>query len=227
MGQAAIQPMTSMTAAGKLLALAWAVHLAAGIAAQSRPGVTFDDERPGSAPGGFVFVAMRQAAPGTWLVRKTGANGFLVHEAGPARDGPEGYAIGLAPGDRMRDVLVSVRVRLAGGSLVGGLVWRYQDEHNHYQILLDLGRRELAMYRVVAGNRIRIEREDDLELDPDAWHTLKIVHEQSEIRVSLGGIRVFEENDRTFGAGRAGVVAGGSSDVWFDDVRIEPERRER
>jgi hypothetical protein len=127
----------------------------------------------------------------------------------------------------LRDLQVSVRVRLAGGSLVGGLVWRYQDEHNHYQILLDLTRRELAMYRVVAGNRIRVEREDGLELDPAAWHTLKIVHEQSEIRVSLGGIRVFEENDRTFGAGRAGVVAGGIADVWFDDLRIEAERRGR
>ena len=219
--------MKSMTAAGKLLALAWAVSLAVEIAAQGRPGLTFDDDRPGVAPAGFSFVAMRQPTPGTWLVRKAGTNGYLIHEPGPARDATEGYAIGLAPGDPMRDVIVSVRLRLAGGSLVGGLVWRYQDEHNHYQILLDLGRRELAMYRVVAGNRIRVEREDDLELDSSAWHTLKVVHEQSEVRVSLGGIRVFEEGDRTFGMGRAGVVSGGSSDVWFDDLRIEPERRGR
>jgi hypothetical protein len=118
-------------------------------------------------------------------------------------------------------------MRLAGGSLVGGLVWRYQDEHNHYQMLLDLVRRELAMYRVVAGNRIKVEREDDLELDPAAWHTLKIVHDQSQVRVSLGGIRVFEDQDRTFRTGRAGVIAGGIADVWFDDLRIEPERDRR
>jgi hypothetical protein len=218
--------MMTSKAAGTLLALVWAVGLGVEIAAQARPVLTFDDEKGGAAPAGFTFVAMRQQAPGTWLVRRTGANGYLLHEPG-SRDSSEGYSIGLAPGDPLRDLQVSVRVRLAGGSLVGGLVWRYQDEHNHYQILLDLTRRELAMYRVVAGNRIRVEREDGLELDPAAWHTLKIVHEQSEIRVSLGGIRVFEENDRTFGAGRAGVVAGGIADVWFDDLRIEAERRGR
>jgi hypothetical protein len=215
-------------AAGKFLALAWIVSLVADQAAQTRPGFAFDDDRPGGVPPGFTFVAMRQPSAGSWLVRRTGANGYLTHEAGAGRDTPDGFAIALAPADPMRDVVVSVRMRLAGGSLAGGLVWRYQDEHNHYQILLDLGRRELAMYRVVAGNRIKVEREDDLELDPAAWHTLKIVHDQSEVRVSLGGIRVFEEQDRTFRIGRAGVIAGGAAEVWFDDLRIEPERdRER
>jgi hypothetical protein len=213
--------------AGKLLALAWVVSLAADMAAQTRSSLAFDDERPGTAPPGFTFVAMRQPAPGTWLVRRSGTNGYLAHEPGTARDAPDGFGFALVPGDPLRDASVSVRMRLAGGSLVGGLVWRYQDEHNHYQILLDLVRRELAMYRVVAGNRIRVEREDDLELDPAAWHTLKIVHEQSQVRVSLGGIRVFEEQDRTFRTGRAGVIAGGIADVWFDDLRIEPERERR
>jgi hypothetical protein len=176
-------------------------------------------------PAGFTFVAMRQPAPGSWLVRRTGANAYLTHEAGAGRDTPDGFAIALAPVDPLRNAVVSVRMRLAGGgSLVGGLVWRYQDEYNHYQILLDLGRRELAMYRVVAGNRIKVEREDDLELDPGAWHTLKIVHDQSEVRVSLGGIRVFQDEDRTFRTGRTGVIAGGTAEVWFDDLRIEPER---
>jgi hypothetical protein len=120
---------------------------------------------------------------------------------------------------------MSVRLRLTGGSLTGGLVWGYQDEHNHYEFLLDLQQRELALYRVVAGNRIKIERKDGLELDSAAWHTLKIVHDRAEIRASLGGIRVFEEDDRTFGSGRVGVMASGAADVWFDDLRIEPERR--
>ena len=79
---------------------------------------------------------------------------------------------------------------------MAGLVWKYQDPLNHYSAQLDLAKQELAMYRVVNGNRIRIEREDDLELDPDAWHSLKIFHERGEIRVYLGGIRVLSERDR-------------------------------
>ena len=216
--------MTNTLAAGTGLALACAVGLATALVAQPRSGLTFDDDRPGAAPAGFTFMAMRQPAAGSWLIRRSGVNGYLSHEPGSARDGADGFGIALAPGESMRDVIASVRLRLAGGSLVGGLVWRYQDEHNHYQVLLDLGRRELAMFRVVAGNRIKVEREDGLELDPAAWHTLKIVHEQSKVRVSLGGIRVFEDEDRTFRAGRAGVIAGGTAEVWFDDLRIEPER---
>jgi hypothetical protein len=215
--------MTTRMAAGRLLALACAAGATAAFAAQARLHLTFDEERAGSAPAGFTLAAMRQPAAGNWLVRRTGANGYLAHDAGPARDAPEGFALAIAPVAAMRDVVISVRLRLAGGSLAGGLVWRYQDEHNHYQILLDLAHRELAMYRVVAGNRIKVEREDGLELDA-AWHTLKIVHDRSEVRVSLGGIRVFEDDDRTFGAGRVGVIASGGADVWFDDLRVGPER---
>ena len=80
------------------------------------------------------------------------------------------------------------------------------------------------MYRVVNGNRIRLEREDDLELDPDAWHSLRVFQESGEIRVYLGGIRVFSERDRLPRArASVGIWAGGDSTVMFDDFRIEDE----
>ena len=89
-----------------------------------------------------------------------------------------------------------MRFKAIGGGRTAGLVWKYQDPMNHYSAQLDLAKQELAIYRVVNGNRIRLEREDDLELDPDAWHSLKIFQERGEIRVYLGGIRVFSERDR-------------------------------
>ena len=72
---------------------------------------------------------------------------------------------------------MSVRFKAIGGGRSAGVVWKYQDPMNHYSAQLDLARQELAMYRVVNGNRIRLEREDDLELDPDAWHSLKMFQE--------------------------------------------------
>ncbi len=52
----------------------------------------------------------------------------------------------------------------------------------------------------------------------------KIVHDESRIQVSLGGIRVFEERDRRYDRetppGRTGLVAAGNAEVWFDDLRI-------
>ena len=119
---------------------------------------------------------------------------------------------------------MSVRFKAIGGGRTAGLVWKYQDPLNHYSAQLDLAKQELAMYRVVNGNRIRLEREDDLELDPDAWHSLKIFQERGQIRVYLGGIRVLSERDRLPRASASvGLWTGGDSTVMFDDFRIEDE----
>jgi hypothetical protein len=125
----------------------------------------------------------------------------------------------------MRDLIVAVRIRLAGGARAGGVVWHYQNAENFNAVLLDLVRHEITAYRVVGGNRITFDSEDDLELDVDAWHTVKVTQEGSEVAVSLGGIRVFhdrERRDARLREGLAGVIATGHSEVSFDDLRIEP-----
>jgi hypothetical protein len=137
----------------------------------------------------------------------------------------------LAPNAVMRDVLVSVRLRGVGGHRAGGVVWRYLDPENYYAAILDLTRQEIAMYRVSRGNRVRLEDEEDLEVDAGAWHSLKVVHRDSETRVSLDGIPVFEErtnrDDRGGVPGRVGLIAGGDAEIWFDDLHAgsPPPRR--
>jgi hypothetical protein len=192
------------------------------LAAQPRGTVySFDADAPGKPPPGFVLAAFRQDQPGPWTIARVAAKGSLNHLAEPGR---AGWSLALAPGPPLQNVLLSVRLRLAGGARAGGIVWRYQDAENFDAVLLDLTRREIAAYRVVAGNRIKADVEDDLELDVDAWHTVKIVQDGSEIDVSLGGIHVLHDRDRRDSRpreGLTGVVAGGSSEVWFDDLRIE------
>ena len=183
---------------------------------------SFDVDKPGAPPAGFQLTPMRQESSGTWLIRRDGANGVAVHEGNPAHTG---FALAIADAPAFRDGSVSVRLRLAGGGRAGGVVWRYQDAENFHAAVLDLSDRSLSLFRIVRGNRVRIEDEDDLELDPAAWHTLKVVHDEAEVRISLGGIRVFENRERTFGAGRVGLLASGTSLVWFDDFQIRPESR--
>lgn len=199
--------------------------LVATPAASQRAPETFDSHAEGRLPEGFTLAAMRQAGPGTWRVGREGANRFLVHETDPAA---EGFAMAVVTDPALLDVVVSARLRLPGGARRGGLVWRYLDEGNYYAAELDLARGFIALIRVTRGNRIFLEGEDGLELDVNAWHTLKITHQGPNIAVSLGGIRVFRERDRRFSGdappGRAGVIATGASEVWFDDLLIEPER---
>ena len=200
----------------------------AAATASQRPVQTFDTDPSGQPPPGFTFAAMRQAAPGAFVVRRAGANGHVVHTADPAATG---FSIAIAPGDPLGDLMVSVRLRLSGGGRAGGVVWRYVDARNYYAAVLDLSRSELSLFRVVNGNMIEIEEENDLELDVNAWHVLKVVHEDEEVRVSLGGIRVFTDDERRHSRllpeGRAGLFAAGGSEVWFDDLRIVPDRKRR
>jgi hypothetical protein len=136
---------------------------------------------------------MRQSDAGRWLVQRAGADGHLVHRADPAAPG---FALAVATLMTPDDCAVSARVRFTGTTRVGGLVWRYRDDHNYHTLLLDLNRGELTVYRITAGNRIQLDSRDELELDPTAWHALKVVHVGNDIRVMLGGVRVFDEEDR-------------------------------
>ena len=183
---------------------------------------TFDDDKIGAPPAGFALAAGRDAAADGWTVKREGAARVLVHEGKPSP--VDGFAVAIFSGAQYQDVQVSVRFKATGGKRTAGLVWKYQDPMNHYSAHLDLIRQEVAVYRVANGNRIRLEREDDLELDPDAWHSLKIFQEKGLIRVYLGGIRVFDERDRAPRArASVGIWVGGDSTVMFDDFRIEDE----
>jgi hypothetical protein len=211
------------TAAFSLVAV-WLV--VGAVEPQAGTVFAFDQEKPGAPPAGFSFAAMRQPGPGTWEVRRSGTAGYLAHDAEAAAAG--GYALAVYNGRSWREAVLSVRLRLAGGRRAGGLVWNYVDHQNYYASVLDLSRAEIAMYRIAGGNRVRMELEDDLELDADAWHTMKVAHSSRGTRVSLGGIRVFDHDrrgpDRSV-VGRAGVIAAGDADVWYDDLRIEPDRK--
>lgn len=206
-----------------------AAGLAVGLSAmQGGKARTFDLETPQLPPAGFVFGAMRQPGSGRWLVDREGTNGVVTHVADPAA---QGYALALATEAVGADLDVSVRLRFTGPNRTAGLVWRAIDDQNFHALVLDLGANTLSVYRVASGNRIRLDLADDLELDPLAWHTLKVTHDDDEIRVSLGGIGVFRERDRRDRAPgqplRAGLLAGGTTDVRFDDLRIEPDRGRR
>jgi hypothetical protein len=96
-----------------------------------------------------------------------------------------------------------------------------QNAENYYLARLDLDRQDIGLYRVAGGNRTRIDGEDDLELDTTAWHTLRVVQEDENIRVYIGGIRVLRARDRTFvKPGAVGLWCTGDALAQFDDLRL-------
>ena len=196
-----------------------AVFLALTHVAGSNSVRTFNDDPVGSRPPGFVFASSRQAPSDHWIVERDGDNRFLTHTLGPS--GP-GFALAVLDGIQSKDLAISARLKFSGGNGEGGLVWRYQDAGNFYMARLDLHDQRMAIYRVVRGNRIRIEGKDELELDATAWHVLRARHENERIRVYLGGVKVFDVIDRTFRQpGSVGLWSAGESAISFDDFRVE------
>jgi hypothetical protein len=206
------------------LAASW-LMAGAAVGAQALLTRTFDTDKIGALPPGFTLASYRQSDPGRWLVRgPAAAQAHVVHLATP---GATGYAMALADASTVENQVASIRLRLAGGARSGGLVWRYRDVQNFYAAVLDLTEGDLSLFRVSSGDLIRLEFEDGLELDVNAWHTLKVTHDDEEISVSLGGIRVFEDSrrrNRTGGPGAVGLLATGDSEVWFDDLRVDRRR---
>ncbi len=202
----------------KVMCLAPLVLMAAAAAAPDTTR-TFETDPAGRAPAGFRLHVVRYSSAPRWLVRRDGTNGFLAHEGDAG--GQVGFAMAVLDTDHWRNLSLSARVRFAGGQRSGGIVWRVQDAENYYLARLDLDRQDIGLYRVVGGNRTRIEGEDDLELDTTAWHTLRIVQEGDNIRVYIGGIRVLRARDRTFGnPGGAGLWCTGDAIAQFDDLRL-------
>jgi hypothetical protein len=188
-------------------------------AAQQAAVRTFEEDVAGKPPNQFVFAVGRDAAPGGWLVQREADNHVLVHLGRPGS--ASGFAVAISTPEQYEDVEVAVRLRANGGSQTGGILWKYVDPMNHYAVQLNLRAQELAVYRVVKGNRVRIDRDDGLELDSSGWHTLRVVTDGDALRVYLGGIPVFRERDRTFrGGGAVGLWAAGDAIVAFDDYRV-------
>jgi hypothetical protein len=195
-------------------------YLTRAAAAQPEWVRTFEEDRDGLSPAGFVFSGTAQMRPDRWLVRRERENNVLAHLGEPGRG--RGIAFAVLPGPGPANLAIAARFKLVSGDGPAGFVWRCQDARNYYMVRLDLAEQEIGLYRVVSGNRIRIGREEDLELRQNDWHALKVAHTIDAIRVYLDGVKVFEVHDRTFrDAGAVGLWSAANSVMYFDDLSLD------
>lgn len=208
------------------LLLVWSVAaLVLGLASTPLLGqrltFAFDEDTLGGTPDGFFFAGARQASPGAWDVRGSSARRHLVHASDPTVT-MRGMSVAGVAFDVPQDVKVTARLRLTDGDRAGGLIWRYKDSGNFYFMSVFHEDHSAAIIRVTGGNRVQLDRVSDINLDPDAWHTVTVVHVGDEIRGAIDGIGILRARDRTLLDGsRAGVWSAGNTTGWFDDLVIE------
>src|SRR5690349_5040613 len=100
--------------------LSASLSVAAARLPQQPTVANFDEDKPGHPPQGFLLAAMRQPGSGQWLVHRQGSNSYLAHEADSTA---KGYSLAIHTVAAPIEVVASVRMRLAGGTKTGGLVW--------------------------------------------------------------------------------------------------------
>ena len=104
----------------------------------------------------------------------------------------------------------------------GGIVWRYKNSENYLLARLDPEEKNVRVYRVVDGNRVRFGGEQRKKLALNQWYTLRIEHRGSLVKVYLDDEMLFDERDRHFTkAGKVGLWTKGDAVVHFDDVRAQ------
>jgi hypothetical protein len=183
--------------------------------------VAFDGVPIGPPPSEFTFGTNRLHDPGVWEIRGTATARHLVHLPAIGVP-PRGLSIALPTRDIPKNVRIVARIRFAEGEQAGGVVWRYRDSNNFYAVAVDLILREVFLFRVSGGNRIRLDHSADATLDAAVWHQVGVSHVGDQIRVHVDGINVLSARDPfILEGGRAGVWSAGGSLTWFDDIRIE------
>jgi hypothetical protein len=201
------------------IATAALIVLAGAVVPAQRAAWTFDDTSAGRPPQGFVFADGQPGTPAAWQVARDGGNAVLAHAA----DARGGVAVAIAPGTPLDSASLSARLRFPEGPSVAGITWRHRDPQNYYSVALDLRAQSVRIYRVIAGNRTRLEDGDDLELDPAAWHTVKVEDSGGRMRVWIDGVPVVDGRDRSLPEpGAIGVWTNGEATAWFDDLQAEP-----
>lgn len=189
--------------------------------AAARVSFTFDELGIGAPPDGFFFAGARQAAAGTWEVRGAGTQRHLIHIADPSVT-MRGISVAGVSAPAPADLKATARIRLVDSDRAGGLIWRYKDSADFYFLSVFLRVREIALIRVTGGNRVTLDRVMNVDLDPEAWHTLSVMHVGNQIVGQVNGIPVVRGRDNTLAeGGRAGVWSAGNSTTWFDDIVIE------
>jgi hypothetical protein len=183
---------------------------------------SFEQDAVGAEPKGFEFASAKGTQAGRWAVEKDGENHVLAQR--DADESDDRFAMALVIDSKFKDLTLSVRGKPLDGRVdrAVGVVWRYKDENNYYVARSNILEKNVRLYRVVDGRRIRFAGKEKLEFKAGEWQTLKIEHKGYTIAVFLNGEKLFEAEDKTFpDAGKIGVWIKSDSITLFDDLNAE------
>ena len=210
--------MTTYTTTAVASCLLAAAAVAAGVVQRD-----FDSDPLGAPPPGFEFARTGNGAAGSWVVRLEkgrATNRVLVQESADSTD--YRFPLAVLMEGIYKDVTVSLRARpLAGQVDQGfGLVWRYRDSNNYYITRCNALEDNCTIYHVINGRR-RAFLNQNVKVQTNMWHTLKLEATGDHFVVWYDGNMVLDAKDETFkDAGKVGLWTKADSVIEFDDFSV-------
>jgi hypothetical protein len=138
------------------------------------------------------------------------------------------YPKALLKGHDYYDFEVSSRIYISSQNQdiqAGGLILRYRNLYSYYMLFLNTKDKRLTLTRAALRGFKPLKRENR-SIQPDRWYELKAVCYLDRIRAYLDGEPIFEVEDDTSTGGQVGLVTGGPSVVYFENLRVRSERIE-
>jgi len=171
---------------------------------------SFDDTPVGWLPKGWSVLA------GEWSVGKGQVFSQSAVNASPV------FNVALLNQKQWSDLDISVRVRAREGRIDqgGGVVWRARDAKNYYVARYNPLEDNYRVYFVEQGRRRQLASAD-VEVDHQAWHTVRVKMVGDHIQCFLDGKQELGVSDATFKEpGRVGLWTKADAVSDFDDLTV-------
>jgi hypothetical protein len=107
----------------------------------------------------------------------------------------------------------------------GGLVLRYRNLYSFYMLILNTKDKRITLTKATL-NGFKIVKRINYEFAPDRWYELKASCYLDQIKVSVDGQLILEATDKSSTGGKVGLVTAGTSQVYFEGLRVSEQRIE-
>ena len=188
--------------------------------------LSFETSAVGSVPDGWSVEATNQQGPlATWAVVEDPSapdGGKVLALTEPNHAVNATFNLCWAKDVRFSDGTIDVAFRPDGGFIDdgGGPIWRVQDQNNYYLCRGNTLEGNFRVYVVKDGTRRQLATAD-LDIEPEAWHQIRVEHRGANIVCYLDGEKLLEATDTTIpGEGGVGLWTKADAATSFDALTI-------
>jgi len=190
---------------------------------------TFDQEKSGEAPAGFLMLGFGEGPVADWMIKvdndAPSASNVLAVKS--SCQPVSCYRLIVADGFEYEYPDVSVRMRFPvdAAAGVGGVVFGVQDAAHFYAAVVDLATKTFEVIRVVDGKETKLGQSS---ITPKAapWHMLRIqrntIISKDFIETFFDGQLAVTVEDQSLATGRVGLLVRGQTALDFDSLHAVP-----